>query len=71
MLPLILVVLLLGPDGDTIIVRPEQGASVKVRLIHIDAPDSLTSRGCTSRQVASGSDDIDLIPPGQTGISRI
>lgn len=45
---LLLSVLLLGQtvgkvvaisDGDTIIIRPEQGASVKARLIGIDAPE--------------------------------
>lgn len=37
-------------DGDTIIVRPEQGASVKVRLIHIDAPERGQAFGTRARQ---------------------
>jgi len=56
---LLLVVLLLGQttgkvvsitDGDTIIVRPEQGPSVKVRLIHIDAPERGQAFGTRARQ---------------------
>lgn len=55
----LLVVLLLGQtvgkvvsitDGDTIIVRPEQGASVKVRLIGIDAPERGQAFGTRARQ---------------------
>lgn len=54
-----LVVLLLGQtvgkvvsitDGDTIIVRPEQGPSVKVRLIGIDAPERGQAFGTRARQ---------------------
>lgn len=37
-------------DGDTIIVRPEQGASGKVRLIHIDAPECGQAFGTRARQ---------------------
>lgn len=56
---LLLVVLLLGQtvgkvvsitDGDTIIVRPEQGPSVKVRLIGIDAPERGQAFGTRARQ---------------------
>lgn len=55
----LLAVLLLGQtvgkvvsitDGDTIIVRPEQGASVKVRLIGIDAPERGQAFGTRARQ---------------------
>ena len=38
-------------DGDTIIVRPEQGPSVKVRLIGIDAPERGQAFGTRARQV--------------------
>jgi len=57
---LLLAVLLLGQtvgkvvsitDGDTVIVRPEQGLSVKVRLIHIDAPERGQAFGTRARQV--------------------
>jgi micrococcal nuclease len=37
-------------DGDTIIIRPEQGASVKVRLIGIDAPERGQAFGTRARQ---------------------
>ena len=56
---LLLVVLLLGQtvgkvvsiaDGDTITVRPEQGPSVKVRLIGIDAPERGQAFGTRARQ---------------------
>lgn len=56
---LLLAVLLLGQtvgkvvsitDGDTITVRPERGASVKVRLIGIDAPERGQAFGTRARQ---------------------
>ncbi len=37
-------------DGDTLIIRPEQGPSVKVRLIHIDAPERGQAFGTRARQ---------------------
>ena len=57
---LLLAVLLLGQtvgkvvsitDGDTVIVRPDSGPSVKVRLIHIDAPERRQAFGTRARQV--------------------
>jgi micrococcal nuclease len=56
---LLLVVLLIGQlsgrvvsvtDADTIIVRPIDGPSVKVRLIHIDAPERGQAFGTRARQ---------------------
>lgn len=47
-------------DGDTLIVRPEQGASVKVRLIHIDAPERGQAFGTRARQA------LDELVYGQT-----
>lgn len=37
-------------DADTIIVRPEQGPSVKVRLIHIDSPERGQAFGTRASQ---------------------
>jgi endonuclease YncB( thermonuclease family) len=56
---LLVAVLLLGQvtgkvvsitDGDTIIVRPSAGPSVKVRLIHVDAPERGQAFGTRARQ---------------------
>ena len=37
-------------DGDTIVIRPSQGPSVKVRLIGIDAPERGQAFGTRARQ---------------------
>jgi endonuclease YncB( thermonuclease family) len=67
---LLLVVLLLGQtvgkvvsitDGDTIIVRPEQGPSVKVRLIHIDAPERGQAFGTRARQALGNLIDGEVV----------